>query len=613
MPETPCDLAPEILGTLHRDGYAIERLTFQSRPGVRVTANLYRPEPANARHPALLSVHGHWAWARIDEHVQPRCIALAKRGYVVLCVDAFGAGERAITPAAGTYHGGLLGASLWPTGVSLMGLQVYDNRRAVDYLVSRPEVDAERLAITGASGGGNQTLYAGATDDRFKAVVPVCGIGRFENYIESASCVCEVNLGGLTYATTGDVLALVAPRALLVINASRDALQFSPGEAKKSLDYARERYRLLDHPEKIGQVVIESGHDYNQPMREALYGWLDRWLKGAGDGSPVSEPKVTVEDPATLRCYPDGQSRPRTIVTVPQFALAEGKARVAALPGVPDHRQRWAADADRMKAQLRDQILGGFPDRTPLNLTLSGAASVEIESEPALRVAGEFVGTSAAGGVALVLALEGCEQRQSKMMFRDRVNLHVELRATGRGKPATPVIAGAADHNEAEWGLWIGRPLLGQWVWDVIRWLDALDELRTQRRPFRDLPAQPCTLIGIGPMGLVAMLAGAFDQRVTAVGVENPLISLVSEGPWANVPMGILAPGILDVGDIGHLAALLAPKPLVVAGGVEPTGRNAFPERVLEAFSFARGVYSLLEADQKFTFTTGSLAPELRA
>ena len=183
VPVSPCPLEAEILGVLRRPGYVIERLTFQSRPGVRVTANLYRPESSGKRYPGVLSVHGHWAWARIDPIVQLRCIGLAKLGYVCLCIDAFGAGERAVTPGPGTYHGGLVGASLWPVGTPLLGLQVYDNRRAIDYLISRPEVDGTRLAITGASGGGNQTLYAGATDDRLKAVVPVCSIGTYESYL----------------------------------------------------------------------------------------------------------------------------------------------------------------------------------------------------------------------------------------------------------------------------------------------------------------------------------------------------------------------------------------------------------------------------------------------
>ena len=211
MPDVLCPLEPEILGTIARAGYAIERVTFQSRPGVRVTANLYRPEPVNKPCPAVLSVHGHWPWARMDPHVQPRCIGLAKLGYVVLSVDAFGAGERAIEPGPGTYHGGLTGASLLPTGTPLIGLQVNDNRRAVDYLIARTEVDPSRLAVTGASGGGNQTLYAGATDDRLKAVIPVCGVGTYDSYLKTACCMCEVNNGGAVYATTAELLAMVAP------------------------------------------------------------------------------------------------------------------------------------------------------------------------------------------------------------------------------------------------------------------------------------------------------------------------------------------------------------------------------------------------------------------
>ena len=195
----------------------------------------------------------------MDPHVQPRCIGLAKLGYVVLCVDAFGAGERAIEPGPGTYHGALVGASLWPVGTPLLGLQVYDNRRAVDYLISRSEVDPARLAITGASGGGNQTLYAGATDDRLAAVIPVCGIGTYDAYLSTACCVCEVNAGGATYATTGDLLAMIAPRALLVVSATRDAFQFSVGEAAKSVAHARERFRLLGQEAKIRHVSIESG------------------------------------------------------------------------------------------------------------------------------------------------------------------------------------------------------------------------------------------------------------------------------------------------------------------------------------------------------------------
>ena len=189
VPANPCRLQPEVLGTLIRDGYAIERLTFQKPPGCPRDSEPVRPEPATGRAPGVLSVHGHWAWARIDPHVQSRCIGLAKLGYVVLCVDAFGSGERGDRAGPGTYHGALVGASLWPLGTPLLGLQVYDNRRAVDYLVSRPEGRLESIGDHGRIRWRNQTLYAGATDERLSAVVPVCGVGTYNAYLSTA-CWC---------------------------------------------------------------------------------------------------------------------------------------------------------------------------------------------------------------------------------------------------------------------------------------------------------------------------------------------------------------------------------------------------------------------------------------
>src|SRR5262249_27214863 len=169
----PCPLEPNVLGVLKRTGYRIEKLVFQSRPDVWVTASAYVPEPEGGKRPAVLVVHGHWAGARRDPGVQARRLGLGKLGCLGLAGAAFGAGERYPAPALGTYHGALYGSPLWPAGQTLLGLQVYDNRRAVDYLRTRPEVDGDRLGVTGASGGGNQSMYAGALDERLRAVVPV--------------------------------------------------------------------------------------------------------------------------------------------------------------------------------------------------------------------------------------------------------------------------------------------------------------------------------------------------------------------------------------------------------------------------------------------------------
>jgi dienelactone hydrolase len=616
MPEALCPLEPEILGTLLRDGYAIERLTFQSRPGVRVTANLYRPHPVRERYPGVLSVHGHWAWARMDPHVQPRCIGLAKLGYVVLCVDAFGAGERAIEPGPGTYHGALAGASLWPVGTPLLGLQLYDNRRAVDYLISRSDVDRNKLAITGASGGGNQTLYAGATDDRLAAVIPVCGIGTYDAYLTTACCVCEVNACGAAYATTGDLLAMIAPRALLVISATRDAVQFSVGEAAKSVTHARNRFGLLGQEAKIRHVAIESEHDYNKAMREAMYGWVDKWLRGRGDGGPLREPELEIEEVNALRCFPDGKSRPKTVMTIPAWARQEGGARLAALPRVPDHVEHWYAEAERMRALLRNQILGGFPKKTPPQIERAGTREKTVFSMTTarnIRARGVFEGSQGQSKGTALLIWDGpdrdagarAELDERKRTWHNAGFATLEL--TCRDLPTLPPIAGVPDHTVAEWGLWVGRPLLGQWVFDIIRWLDFLDEAQPESArggPGRAAAVRPFVLIGLGAMSLPTLFAAGLDARVSGMSCTRGLVSFVAQDtkPWSGVPMGLLAPNILDVGDVGHLAALVAPRPLVFTNAIETDGTPATFNRTVSAWAFCRSIYRLTGAGDRLKF-----------
>jgi dienelactone hydrolase len=624
MPPAACPLAPEVLGVVRRDGYAIERLIFQSRPGVFVTANLYRPDPVSGRAPAVVCVHGHWPWARMDPHVQTRCIGLAKLGYLVLSLDAFGAGERAIEPGPGTYHGALVGASLWPVGTPLFGLQVYDNRRAVDYLISRSEVDPSRLAITGASGGGNQSLYAGATDTRLAAVVPVCGIGTYDAYLASACCVCEVNVGGAAYAQTGDVLALVAPRALLVISATRDARQFSVGEATKSIAYARELYGLMGHEDKIRHVAVESGHDYTQAMREAMYGWLEKWLRGRGDGRPVAEPAITIEEIETLRCYPAGTVRPRTIMTIPEFAAREGRERLASLPRAPGHREHWNAESARMRSRLRDPILGAVPREAALEFQAHQnpqGLEITIVTEQGIhsRALARF-DLAHPRGTAIVIA--ATKRAVGNADFRDRSELEAvqnqwrkaglatlelsRLRGTGPWLDGIQPIAGVPDHTGAEWGLWVGRPLLGQWVWEIGHWLDLLDLLRQkQLKVPMDLapPERPFVLIALGAMSVPAIVAAALDDRIAGVACTDCLVSFVGKTgrAWTGVPMGLATPNILDAGDIGQLAALIAPRRLVITSGVEPDGGAAGPDRLSQAFEYTRAIYRLLGASAALT------------
>ena len=586
FPAEKCPLDPQHHGELKREGYRVEKITFQTRPGVRMTANAYVPDKPG-RLPAILQVHGHWKGAKQDPVVQSRCIGAAKLGFFVLCVDAFGAGERGVGTALGEYHGEMTAATLLPVGLPLSGLQVYENMRAVDYLLTRPEVDGERIGITGASGGGNQTMYAGAMDDRLKAVVPVCSVGNYQAYLGAACCLCEVVPGALKFTEEGEVLGLVAPRALMVVSATRDAFQFSVGEAKKSVAAVTPVFKLLGKPNSIRHAVFDSPHDYSRDMREAMYGWMTFHLKGEGDGSPVREPEVKTEDPEALRCYPDN-TRPTDFVTVPKFAAAEGRKLLAAR----------MAPGDRAALE---RVLGGPPKplkdagrRWERNLT---ALSFEAEPDVALT-AGLIHPTRQVpyGRVVIAVGFADPATQAANPLLTEAYKagaaaVTVGLRATGALGVPNDAIGRAPDHNSAEWGLWVGRPLLGQWVTDVRRLLDVLGPADN------GLPKE-VIVIGEGPAGLVALCAAATDDRITKAVAVGSLASYVSDEPFVGQRLGVMAPGILrDVGDVAHIAALAGPKRVVIAGGVWPNGKPLTPEQLREAYKPAPGVTILDTTD----------------
>ncbi|HUR55670.1 MAG TPA: acetylxylan esterase [Gemmataceae bacterium] len=580
FPETPCPLDPKNHGELKRDGYRVEKVSFQTRPGVWMTANAYVPDKPG-KLPAILQVHGHWKGAKQDPVVQSRCIGAAKLGFFVLCVDAFGAGERGVGTALGEYHGDMTAATLLPVGLPLSGLQVYENMRAVDYLLTRPEVDGNRIGITGASGGGNQTMYAGAFDERFKAVVPVCSVGNYQAYLGAACCMCEVVPGALKFTEEAGVLAMVAPRALMVVSATRDAFQFSVGEAKKSIAAAEPVFNLFEKPKNIHHAIFESGHDYSKVMRETMYGWMALHLKGEGDGSPIPEPKFTTEKPEDLRCYP-GDTRPKDWLTIPKFAAAEGKKLLAAKPAVQD--------AEVLRKVLVEKTLGGFPAGKPESKWKEGFEDItmyDLFPEPGVKT--DFMvrfDPKVKRGerpVAVFLSMEGDRTKRWELekaaVLAGWSTITFTLRATGELAPKSDKVGRAPDHNTAEWALWTGRPLLGQWTFEVRQalslWIGANGENQKA----------DVMVIGEGPAGLVALCAAATDKRITKVAAVNTLASFLTDEPYAGQRLGTLAPGILrDVGDVAHLAALCAPKQVLIAGGVSGTGKPLTVEQLKEAY-----------------------------
>ena len=623
-PSKKAPLDPQILGTLERDGYRVERLLFQTWPGCYVTANTYVPAGKPGPFPAVLCVHGHWAQARVDPVVQARCIGLAKLGYFVLVLDAWGAGERGTHVGQAEYHGGLLGASLWPVGTPLHGMQLYDNVRALDYLQSRPEVIADRIGCTGASGGGNQTTYLSAFDERVKCAVPVCSVGTFRSYLDTASCVDEVLLGGLTFAEEGDLLGMVAPRALMVISATRDVYHFSPPVAAEALDRARPYFAAHGVTEHVRHTLIESGHDYNRAMREAMYGWMTRWLKGEGDGSPIAEPGMQLEDPATIRCFPSA-FRPGRVMTTVQWVRQRAE-ELAANRTV----EAWSDAGARRKATetLRNALsLNSVGSFTPPLGPRSPLTPAEHESDHRTTLleteAGVVVPLSKPKGrrerigpppsqYRLLLVHPGGNGHalQAPLLATGFQGLHVQstsLGLRGCGELALPnqgLGNGIPDHNLVEWSLWIGRPLLGQWVHDI---------LYTVAREPEEIGGKRTRIVLVGwrDAALAALLAGALSANVAGVVAIEPPASFITSTPPHNQRMAIFNPDLLKVGDIPQLAALAAPRPVLIANPVRLDGMPV-PQTELESvYRFPCALYQRLGHRNQFIARSGMSDAEI--
>jgi len=614
FPAEPCELAPRVVGELRRPGYRIEKLLLQTRPGIWMTANAYIPDGQGKR-PAVLCVHGHWPKAKQDPVVQDRCLGLVKLGFFVLAVDAFGAGERAIGKALGEYHGEMVAATLLPVGLPLSGLQVYENMRAVDYLQTRPEVDGSKIGITGASGGGNQTMYAGAFDERFACVVPVCSVGTYQAYLRAACCMCEVVPGALQFTEEAGILGLVAPRGLMIINATKDAFQFSIGEAEKSIAAARTVFELLESSDHLRHTTFESPHAYNQPMREAMYGWMTLHLKGEGKGDPIPEPEHQTEDPELLRCFPE-ETRPDDWVTLPKFAAAESRAVLKKLQSEKhQHIEHWQATEQFLRFRL-DQLLGGVQPHRKVSVQKQPAAQGAVQTylispEPGIQISAvHHPGKRKEPKTAVILDMEGTFHAADTELVKELKAtgwdvVFTELRATGQYAVLPNKVGRAPDHNSAEWSLWLGRPMLGQWVRDVHAIFEALAEQAPQL-------VENLHLVGLGPAGTVALAAAVFDERVAGVACIGSLASLVTETPYQNQRLGILVPGSLrKAGDLAQWSALLAPRRLVMAAAVQANAEPLSQEELHANFAYTRGIYRLQQAEQNLSVISEGTASDI--
>ena len=292
LPEYDGPLNPRVTKTTPRDGFVIEHVMFDSLRDYVVTANLYRPERPG-RHPAVLMSMGHWESGKGAG--QLIASNLARRGFVVLAYDPAGQGERQQAYDA-RFGRSLIGGPVeqhfmnGPAAI-LMGQAVsryfiHDGRRAIDYLVSRPEVDAERIGATGCSGGGTQTTYIAALDPRIKVAAVACYMNSFRTLFPGPSLGdSEQSVPGFIAAGLDqtDYVELFAPKPWLIASTEDDF--FTPPGARQVFEEAQRWYELYDASDSVKWVVGPGGHGTPTIVRQAIYDWMVRWLKPAAGGA----------------------------------------------------------------------------------------------------------------------------------------------------------------------------------------------------------------------------------------------------------------------------------------------------------------------------------------
>jgi dienelactone hydrolase len=320
MPDK-CELRPHRFDkTAHAD-YSVEKVSFESYPGFFVTGNLYMPVGKSAPFPAILNPHGHWKNGRLEDtelNSGPgRCINLARQGYVVLNYDMVGYQDSKQVPHT---FAGTPKHQLW--GISLMGLQLWDSIRAIDYLLSLPEVDASRLACTGESGGGTQTFMITAIDSRIKVAAPVNMVSaHFQG-----GCLCE-NAPALRLNTFNvEIAALTAPRPLLMVSTTGDWTKNNP---QVEYPMIRSVYELYNAVDRLHCVQFNYPHNYNKDSREAVYAWFGRWLLGQPDATRLRETEFKAEPKEKLRLFTDEEKAPGDMTEEKLTALLQDHARLA--------------------------------------------------------------------------------------------------------------------------------------------------------------------------------------------------------------------------------------------------------------------------------------------
>jgi cephalosporin-C deacetylase-like acetyl esterase len=585
LPErTP--LNPQVVGVIDRDDYRVEKVVFESQPRFFVTASLYLPKRGTGPWPGVLFPLGHEEGSKSHHAWQHVLVSLAKKGYVALAWDPVGQGERVqmydedfgeSKVVQSTTEHTILGLQCLLAGDALARYTIYDGIRALDYLLSRPEVDKGKIAVTGNSGGGTHTSYLAALEDRIHVAAPSCYItswGRLLDTIgpqDAEQCFPGFLADGLDH---GDFLLAFAPRPFLVLSAIRDF--FSIQGARRTFAEARDVYARMNSEANVSMFEADDGHGYTKPRRLAAYQWFARWLQDGSDAD--GEPEIRLATEEELWCTKTGQVATslggETVHSLNQKRVDQAKA---ARP--------------RVTTELVQKLIGFEKPAASVNIRDFGEIRREgyriqklvYESEPGIPVpAALFVPEAPAGRKPAIIYVHGRGKAAARADLEALVqagNLVLAIDARGLGE-----MRAINDENGSDWSRYFGdydatmtavllrKTLVGMRAVDIARGVDLLAARAD---------VDPTRISGIGvEAGAVPLLhAAVLDPRISKVAVQGMLLSYESV-VRRRIHRGVfeqVIPGVLKAYDLPDLAAAISPRPVFIADAVDPVGNLVLP------------------------------------
>jgi dienelactone hydrolase len=564
-------------GALDRPAYRIEKLVYESRPGLFVTANLYVPKAGAPPYPGVLFHMGHATDGKSSALYQRCCQGLAQLGYVVLAFDPMGQGERTNYPRPGGWLTRLSsadaehtvpGRQMLLTGETATGMQLWDAIRSLDVLAADPRVDPKRLASTGQSGGATLTMMLAAADDRLAAAA-VCS-GNTENFATvpflapGSTDDAEQNLigaGPLAF-DRWELLWPFAPKPLLLGVSARDFFgTYSPSyEASRRQEFPKLARAFPADRLKLVETPLPHGLSYS--LRLDIYNWFERHLKQSAPAI-AEEPPTAPEPVEALWCGATGNTV-RDFGGKTPFVLLSERARAIRTPDrVPDLRALLGIAPPAATA----------PQFAIVGTTKYCDCDIEaVETNTAPHVwcpAWLFLPKRAWTRLLVILEPNGRNARWREGDLYDQLAASgIAVAAadlSGVGDLEPQFSSGAASYERAHqqeedyaWAsLILGRPLVGQRVTDILGIVDSLA---------RRYPKAAIAVAARDKMTVPALCAAAIDRRIASLYLSHPLASWrsLTESETYSHPLANFVPDVLRSTDLPQIARSIAPRPVVV-------------------------------------------------